>query len=241
MLGRIRSKLTYANVMATTAVFITLGGGAYAASALKANSVGSAQLKKGAVTNKKIASNAVTGAKVKDGSLLKADFAAGQLAVGAAGAKGDTGPKGDTGLKGDKGDAGQQGVQGIPGPTFGTQSIADSFTPGNFWAEKTFTLPTAGRVLAFGHTRHGFSCGAGGSCFVTWALNVDGTYVPGTKRQTPVVPASGSGTFSMDFQGITTDPLPAGDHTLTLTWTGSTNFGGGSTAEDNVGVVLLGG
>jgi hypothetical protein len=109
MLGRIRSKLTYANVMATVAVFITLGGGAYAATTLKANSVGAAQLKNGAVTNKKLAKNAVTGAKVKDGSLLAADLAPGQLPAGPAGAKGDPGLKGD---KGDKGDTGQTGPQG---------------------------------------------------------------------------------------------------------------------------------
>jgi hypothetical protein len=110
MLVRIRSKLTYANVMATTAVFIALGGGAYAAVVLPANSVGAKQLKKNAVTGKKIATGAVTGANVKDGSLLKADFAAGQLPAGPAGAQG---PKGDTGAKGD---AGTQGGIGPAGP-----------------------------------------------------------------------------------------------------------------------------
>jgi hypothetical protein len=92
--------------MATVAVFITLGGGAYAATTLKANSVGGAQLKNGAVTNKKLAKNAVTGAKVKDGSLLAADFAPGQVPAGPAGAKGDPG------LKGDKGDTGAPGAPG---------------------------------------------------------------------------------------------------------------------------------
>jgi len=57
-----RAKLTYANVMATVAVFIALGGGAYAVGVAK-NSVGKKQLKK----------NAVTGAKVKNGSLGLAD------------------------------------------------------------------------------------------------------------------------------------------------------------------------
>ena len=45
----IRSRLSYANVMATIAVFLALGGGAYAAS-LKRNSVGPKQLKPNAVT-----------------------------------------------------------------------------------------------------------------------------------------------------------------------------------------------
>jgi len=60
----LRGKLTYANVMATIAVFIALGGSAYAAAQLKKNSVGTKQLRK----------NAVIGAKVKDGSLSAVDI-----------------------------------------------------------------------------------------------------------------------------------------------------------------------
>jgi hypothetical protein len=39
MLARLRCCLSYANVMATIAVFVALGGGAYAAFTLPANSV----------------------------------------------------------------------------------------------------------------------------------------------------------------------------------------------------------
>jgi hypothetical protein len=48
------SKLTYANVMATIAVFIALGGASYAAIKLPKNSVGTEQLKKGAVNATKL-------------------------------------------------------------------------------------------------------------------------------------------------------------------------------------------
>jgi hypothetical protein len=51
-------KLTYANVMATIAVFIALGGASYAAMKLPKNSVGSEQLKKGAVTATKLSKTA---------------------------------------------------------------------------------------------------------------------------------------------------------------------------------------
>jgi hypothetical protein len=62
---RIRSKLTYANLISTICLFLLLGGGAaFAASHLGKNSVGNKQLK----------ANAVTGAKVKDGSLSGADI-----------------------------------------------------------------------------------------------------------------------------------------------------------------------
>ena len=59
-----KPRLTYANVMATVAVFIALGGSAYAFH-LGKNSVGSKQLKKNAVSTAKIKKEAVTAAKVK--------------------------------------------------------------------------------------------------------------------------------------------------------------------------------
>lgn len=78
---QLRDRLTYANLMATVAVFIALGGSAYAAAHLKRNSVGTSALRK----------NAVTSAKVKDGSLLAGDFMAGQLPVGERGPQGAPG------------------------------------------------------------------------------------------------------------------------------------------------------
>ena len=57
---------------------------------LAKSSVGTAQLKK----------NAVTSVKVKNGSLLAADFKAGQLPSGPKGDPGPQGPKGDTGAPG---------------------------------------------------------------------------------------------------------------------------------------------
>jgi hypothetical protein len=60
----LRPRLTFANVISCLALFVALGGSAYAATQLRKNSVGSRQLKK----------NSVTGAKVKDQSLTGADI-----------------------------------------------------------------------------------------------------------------------------------------------------------------------
>jgi hypothetical protein len=96
---QIRKRLTYANVMSSIAVFMVLGGAAFAAAQLPKNSVGKKQLKSGAVTTAKLKKNAVTapkiknnavngakvadgaitGAKVLDGSLTGADINAGSL------------------------------------------------------------------------------------------------------------------------------------------------------------------
>jgi len=80
-LTKLRSRLTYANAMSTIAVFVALGGGAYAVSVPR-NSVGTAQLK----------ANAVTAAKVKNRSLLAADFKRGQLRLGTAARADDQDP-----------------------------------------------------------------------------------------------------------------------------------------------------
>jgi hypothetical protein len=74
MMRRIRLRPTYAGVTATLALFITLGGGAYAAATLPANSVGAKQIKKSAVERAKIKRNAVDGSKVLDNSLTAADI-----------------------------------------------------------------------------------------------------------------------------------------------------------------------
>jgi hypothetical protein len=67
---RILSRLTYANVMSSVALFVALGGGAYAISVPK-HSVGQNELKPGAVT----------AAKVRNHSLTVSDFRRGQLPV----------------------------------------------------------------------------------------------------------------------------------------------------------------
>jgi hypothetical protein len=67
--------------MSSIAVFLVLGGGAYAASQLPKNSVGTKQLKKNAVTSAKIKKNAVTNAKIKNQAVTGVKLANG--AVGA--------------------------------------------------------------------------------------------------------------------------------------------------------------
>jgi hypothetical protein len=83
---RLRSKLTYANVMATIAVFIALGGASYAAIEIPKNSVGTKELKDGAVSQAKLAK------KVKK-------------ALAQAGTPGPAGPAGAPGVAGAPGSA----------------------------------------------------------------------------------------------------------------------------------------
>ena len=120
MLRAIARRLTYANVMASIAVFLALGGGAYALT-IPRNSVGSAQLKSNAVTRAKIARNAVDSLRVRDGSLQRADLAPGLLT---------SGPRGETGATGATGPQGPQGQTGQTGPRGPSQLIFDEASSG---------------------------------------------------------------------------------------------------------------
>ena len=77
--------LTYANVVASLALFVSLGGAGYAASQLPKNSVGSAQLKANAVTGAKVKAGALDGTDLRNGSVGAAKInVAGLPAVPAA-------------------------------------------------------------------------------------------------------------------------------------------------------------
>jgi hypothetical protein len=89
----VRQRLTYANVIATLALFLALSGGVvYAANKvgaknLKANAVTAGKIKRNAVTTAKIRANAVTKPKIKNGAVDFTKLAAGTglLATAAGG------------------------------------------------------------------------------------------------------------------------------------------------------------
>lgn len=103
-------RLSYANVVATIALFVALGGASYAAVSLPRGSVGSTQLR----------GDAVTSDKVRDGSLAARDFSASERARlkgarGARGADGATGTRGADGAPGPRGPQGEAGARGETG------------------------------------------------------------------------------------------------------------------------------
>ncbi len=66
---KLRPRFTYANVVSTLCLFLLLGGGAYAAAKLPANSIGTKQLKNNAVTAVKIKNGTISGSKINLASL----------------------------------------------------------------------------------------------------------------------------------------------------------------------------
>lgn len=81
MNSRFMPKLTYANVIASIALFVALGGAAVAAGVAK-NSVGPKQLKRGAVTAPKIRKAAVTAGKLAPQSVVAGKLGANAVLPG---------------------------------------------------------------------------------------------------------------------------------------------------------------
>lgn len=136
-MSKVRNRLTYANVMATVAVFIALGGGAYALT-LKKNSVKSKHIKDGQVKSADVADDDLIGTDIDEDTL--------QLPAGPVGPRG---PKGDTGNPGAQGPPGPEGVpgpQGSPGLSNVELVSATSASNSNSGKLVTATCP-AGKVV----------------------------------------------------------------------------------------------
>jgi hypothetical protein len=127
--ARVRSKISYANVVASLALFLALGGVSYAAIEIPKNSVGTKALK----------ANAVTSAKIKNGTIEKADLA--KSALPPLGSNGTNGANGAPGEKGAPGDKGEPADYGLLDP--------DNYLPGASYAEITIDGHSAAKVRGY--------------------------------------------------------------------------------------------
>src|SRR6187431_1231210 len=119
-----------AMVVACLALLVALSGtGIAAATQVARNSVGTPQLKDSAVTNAKLRNNAVNSSKVAARSLLRSDFAPGQLPAGPVGPQGAAGPAGVIGAV-----TVRQASVNVPG------SLSDKPTPNTFWVTRTVNV-----------------------------------------------------------------------------------------------------
>jgi len=82
MLRAVLQRLTYANVIATMALFLALGGGAVWAANKQANKVGTGKIKPNAVTAGKIKANAVTTSKIRENAVTNAKIREGSVNFG---------------------------------------------------------------------------------------------------------------------------------------------------------------
>jgi hypothetical protein len=130
-----------AMTVAVVALIVALGGTSYAVTRLPANSVGTTQLK----------SNAVVASKVKDGSLLKRDFAIGQLPAGQQGPPGYQGAAGPQGA----GSAGAGWLQRLWFPDLRRGGIRQSGENTKRWIRPVSFRTEADRRRRPRHVRRG--------------------------------------------------------------------------------------
>jgi hypothetical protein len=105
-----------AMVVALIALFVALGGGAYAAVALKRNSVSSKHIRNGQVKKPDLGRSSVDSSKVANGALQAEDFAPGQIPAG---------ERGPQGLAGTNGTNGTNGANGLNGAALAAQARCD--------------------------------------------------------------------------------------------------------------------
>jgi hypothetical protein len=214
-------RLSYANVIATLALFVALGGSSYAA----------VELSRGEVKGKHLAANSVSSGKVKNRSLRARDFRAGQLPAGPQGPAGTQGPAGPQGVQG------APGIQGLPGPTQASVGGGVGALPADPFEVSLLSHPiqtrTAGRLFVYGKARLTVNCT---NTFARTGLYVDGDPVPGSAYTHPQATPT-----PISIAGVTGE-LPAGNHTVVLAtacdngdWTGS------STGAESISAILLGG
>ena len=117
----LRDACSYANVVATLALFVASGGTSYAALRITGK-----QVADGSLTGRDIKNHSLTAHDIALGTLLARDFKAGQLpgnASGPAGPQGAAGTQGPQGLTGPPGPAGDTGQS-----PYRTRSTTDTNT-----------------------------------------------------------------------------------------------------------------
>lgn len=212
--GTIRSRMSYANVMATIAVFIALGGSSYAAIKVTGKNV-----KDSSLTGRDVKNSSLTGSDVKDRSLLSKDFKEGQLPAGPAGAPGAPGRDGVDGQTGPVGPTFARSTF-VPGVACDPPDISSPTEPSDAsirvdCATLTVTLPTAGRLFIRGETDWlADADGAAANC----NLKLDGTALPETTGpgQTDGTHQNAGFAVRMAHTGLSTvtSSVSAGEHTV---------------------------
>ena len=140
MLPRLRSRLTYANVVSSIGLFVALGGTSYAAITVTGKSV-----KDSSLTGRDLRDSSVTGRDIRRKS-VPLDRLTGSLPTGPQGPLGPQGPQGE---RGEQGGAGPKGDRGEAGATNVRTRIGQSCTvPGGTGGRNDFSYPSCFRQFA---------------------------------------------------------------------------------------------
>ena len=190
---KIRTHLTYANVVATLALIAALGmGSAYAAEKLAPKSVGAKQLRPGAVTADKIRKNAVTATKIASLAVKQGKIAGGAVT---------TAKIADGSVTGEKVD--ERTLSQVPSAKDAEQaSFATSANPAAFAkidAEGTL-FPAASKGIGVADVKQGLEPGI-------YCINVP-AFVPTGAQVTPEFALNSQVAGFVKFGGTASCPYP---------------------------------
>ncbi len=213
---KIRTRLTFANVIACLALFVSLGGASYAATQLPKNSVGSKQIKKNAVTKAKIRKNAITAAKVKADSLTGTQINESKLGTVPSAASAATAS-----------DA--QALGGLPPTAFLPSSgvRADGFASAEPIAgfnskefaeigSKSFTAPSAGFIYLTGSVSTEVTGAPPARGELFFRLTLDGESLEETDIGHGIATNEEAGVFTGSGSTTVVVPVSAGSHTVAM-------------------------
>ncbi len=187
MVARIRRHLSYANVMATIAVFIAIGGGAYAAA-----TIDGASIKDRTITGKKLAKRTISRKEVKHNSLTGGQIKESTL----------TGLMGSADVRAD-------------GTASGTD--IDNFTTATFTniVSTTVDAPKAGYLVIIGTLSAEDDTSFNGGGILDYRLAVDGTGLTNDNFYHELATSSGS-TIGASGAVSAVAAVIAGAHTVSL-------------------------
>jgi hypothetical protein len=232
MLARVRSRLTYPHVTSTLALFVALGGTAYAAATigsaevinnsllsedvkdatltgadLRENTIGSGRIADGSIIGSDIKQNTIGSLRVADNSLLSADIKNDAL----------TGDDIDESTL----DVGAVGVD-PPGSDPGLADFPDQ-------AVHTIDVPSSGTLLVQGWADNvAVTCGSD-VCYIAWGLYVDGQPIAGSEIAITAGQSQTSASRAVSTVGrLNVGP---GTHTVSLGYSES-SFATGRTFTD---------
>lgn len=235
MLSRLRTRLTYANVVSTICLFVLLGGSAVALDVVPfAEKAGFAK-KAGKAKKAKKARKAKKAGKVDGLSASKTPQAGKLLALdGSTKFPASVLPNGLDGTKGDKGDTGP-----TYGFTVGGDSAPDISSREAVFGETSFSLPTGGKVYMSARVSQTIDCDTGD---IKYGIYVDDVPVPGSGRSVEASdPADPDPDFRiLELAGVT-GALAAGAHRVSVGLDCfSGNYTGGSSWPDTgfTGILL---
>jgi len=234
MLLRLRARLSYANIAASAALVLAMGGFATA-------SIGSSSAVIRACYEKHGGALRVIGPNAHCSS--KHEITLSWNAQGIQGIPGSTGGTGVAGTVGATGSTGDTGATGPAGPTAGAATTGPntpSGTPNSaFSGSTTITTTAPSRLLLTGFVNNTIVVCGPSVCTQTWGLYLNGQPVVGSAQSISQGASSSSNIRSITTTAIT-GLMPAGTYTVAMkdNEINAINFGADT---PQVSVVALGG